>query len=349
MTPAGLAALLSAMTTMLVLGGTAWLGREVARAALAQGYDVTCLARGSSGPALDGARLVRADRTTPDAYDGVADRDWDAVVDVARQPGQVRSALDALAPRAGHWTFVSTCSVYADHGTPGADETAPLLPALAAPEGTMEQYGEAKVACEQACQEAVADRLLVARAGLIAGPGDSSDRFGYWPARFALAAEADPAWPSTVLVPDTADFATQTIDVRDLADWLVRSARAGTTGVFNAVGPDEPLRSVLQAAARVAGYDGPVEAVGSRWLHERGVEDWMGPRSLPLWIADPEWAGFGARDGSAARAAGLMYRPLEALVAGALAWERELGLHRDRSAGLTAAQERELLAAWADR
>ncbi len=62
---------------------------------------------------------------------------------------------------------------------------------------------------------------------------------------------------------------------------------------------------MLEAAARVAGYDGPVEPMDSQWLHEQGVEDWMGPRSLPLWIADPEWAGFGARDGSAARAAGL--------------------------------------------
>ncbi|KQX66847.1 oxidoreductase [Angustibacter sp. Root456] len=334
---------------MLVLGGTAWLGREVAREAIGAGYDVTCLARGESGSVPDGARLVAADRTQADGYAAVSGRDWDAVVDVARQPGQVRSALAALGERAGHWTFVSSCSVYADHGTPEADESAPLLPALDATEGTAEQYGEAKVACELACLEALPDRLLVARAGLIAGPGDRSDRFGYWPARFALAAEGDPAWPSTVLVPDTPHFATQTIDVRDLAAWLVRSATARSTGVFNVVGADEPLGTVLEAAARVAGYDGAVEAVDSQWLHEQDVEDWMGPRSLPLWIADPAWAGFGARDGSAARAAGLTYRPLDDLVAGALAWERELGLHRHRSAGLTAAQERALLTAWAAR
>lgn len=337
------------MTTMLVLGGTAWLGREVARAALQEGWDVTCLARGASGGVVEGARLVRADRTQPAAYADVAARDWDAVVDVARQPGQVRPALAALAERAGHWTFVSSCSVYADHGVVGADESATLLPPLRDAVGAPEQYGEAKVACEQAAQHALPDRLLVARPGLIAGPGDTSDRFGYWPGRFALAAAGDPGWPASVLVPDAPAFSTQTLDVRDLAAWLVRSAAAGTTGVLDAVGEPVPLAAVLAAAARVAGYDGPVEPVDPRWLHEQGVEDWMGPRSLPLWIADPAWAGFAARDGGAARATGLTHRPLDDLLADALRWERELGLHRERAAGLTAGQERALLTAWRAR
>ena len=128
-----------------------------------------------------------ADRGAPDAYAGVAGQAWDLVVDVARQPGQVRGAVEALADRAGHWVFVSSGNVYADHGVVGADESAPLLPPLDGDVMTdMSVYGEAKVACERLVTDALGpDRSLLARVGLIGGPGDVFDRTGYWPSRFA--------------------------------------------------------------------------------------------------------------------------------------------------------------------
>ncbi len=268
-------------------------------------------------------------------------------MDVSWQPGYVRSALEALGERSRHWVYVSSCSVYADHSRPEADETAGLLAAVEGDVATREQYGEAKVACELACQDALGDRLLVARSGLIAGYGDPSDRFGYWAGRFSAAAEGHPAWTASpaVLVPDEPDLPTQAVDVRDLARWLVRAGLEGTVGTMNAAGPRVPLHEVLTASRRVAGFDGPVELVPSSWLLRHGVAEYMGPRSLPLWIVDPAWRGFSARDASAARAAGLTSRPLEELVGAALRWERERGLDRDRSAGLSPAEEAELLRA----
>ena len=130
---------------LLVLGGTAWLGREVARQAIGRGHSVTCLARGESGAVADGAVLAAADRRQDRAYDQVRDREWDAVIEVSWQPGLVRSALAALAERTGHWTYVSSVSAYASHEAVDADESAPLLPAAAGEEVGAEQYGEALV------------------------------------------------------------------------------------------------------------------------------------------------------------------------------------------------------------
>jgi 2'-hydroxyisoflavone reductase len=329
---------------LLVLGGTAWLGREVARTARDHGFAVTCLARGDAGPTVEGIELVRADRTRPDAYDAVRNRSWDAVVDVSRQPGQVRTAVEALRGPAGRYLFVSSGNVYADHRAPGQDESSPLLPPLAGEVmESMAEYGEAKVACEQhVLREFGPDGALVARVGLIGGPGDWSGRSGYWPHRFA-----EPVGPDgAVLVPDAPEVPTSVIDVRDLAAWLVGAAQAGTAGVYNAAGPAVRLADHLQTAREVAGHTGPVVAVAESWLLEQGVQPWMGERSLPLWLDDPDWYGFNARDAGAARRAGLVSRPLAETLADTLAWERTQDPGRNRGAGLTPADERALLDAW---
>ncbi len=328
---------------LLILGGTAWLGRHIATAAVDLGHDVTCLARGSSGDVPDGAVLVRADRDEPTSYDEVSRAEWDVVIDVALQPGHVRRAVAALRDRSGAFVFISSGNVYADHREPGGDEQRALLPPL---DGdvmqTMESYGEAKVACERHVLGAYGpERSLIARVGLIGGPGDPFDRSGYWPLRFARPAGDD----GTVLVPDAPGLPTQVIDVRDLAAWVVHSGIRGVRGIFNVCGDTIPFREHLDVARRVAGHTGPVVAAGAQWLLAHGVEPWMGERSLPLWLADPAWAGFNSMDSSRARAAGLVTRPLDETLADTLAWELLRTHAGPRRAGLTDEDERSLLAA----
>jgi nucleoside-diphosphate-sugar epimerase len=324
---------------ILVLGGTAWLGREIVAAALSRGQEVTALARGESGPLPSAVQAVRADRGDPAAYDRVVGRDWDAVLDVSRQPSQVASALAALAERAAGWVFVSSSSVYSHADQPGADEFAERLAAHEVDHDGWETYGGRKVACEDLVLAAVGDRALVARSGLIAGPGDHTDRTGYWPLRFA-----HPATPEgAVLVPDSA-VATQVVDVRDLAAWLVDCALAHRTGVVNATGPVLTLTQHLATARNVAGHQGELVSVSPGWLEEHGVEAWSGPRSLPLWLPEPSYAGFMARRSDAAQSLGLRCRPLADTLADTLAWELQSGPGRTRKAGLTPADETSLIA-----
>src|SRR3954468_6166601 len=161
---------------ILVLGGTAWLGGEIAPRAPEGGRADTCCARARAGPAPAGTTFVASDRELPTAYGQVSGQDWDLVLDVSWQPGQVRGALQALAARARHWVYVSSFSVYAAPSAPGLDEPAPPLPPLEGSRATGEEYGAAKVACERLCTDAVGDRLLVARAGLIGGDGGGVGR-----------------------------------------------------------------------------------------------------------------------------------------------------------------------------
>ena len=323
---------------LLILGGTQWLGRSLAAEAVARGHRVTCLARGEAGAAPSGVDFVRADRSEPGAYDEVRDREWHAVIDVTRQPGFARGAAAALAPRAAHWTFISSGNVYAAQNEHGADESAELMPPLESDESTPDTYGEAKSAIELAYREALGDRLLVIRPGLIAGPGDASGRSGYWVAR---AARGD----APMLVPDIFDAAAQAIHIDDLVRFTLDAIERPLTGAFNAVGDPITFQDWLERSRAIGGHAGEVVAVSPEWLAEEGVAEWSGPESLPLWIIDPAWSAFLDRSNAAARAAGLQLRPLDQLLAETLEWERSQGLDRERGAGLSAAREAELIAA----
>lgn len=326
------------MGRWLVLGGTRFLSKAVVAAALERGHEVVCAARGESGAVPGGAKLVAVDRQRPETLDPLRGERFDAVVDVARMSFPwVRDALAAVGPTAAHWTFVSSISVYPD----AAPADAPLHEPLEASEydeglaGDAEAYGRIKVASENAVNAAVADRAFIVRAGLICGHDDLSDRFGYWPARFARGGRA--------VVPDAAQQPAQITDVRDLAEWIVGSGEDRLTGTFDGSGPRSTLGAMLdEIAAAVGAPDLEQVPVAEDALTAAGVNPWAGPKSLPLWVPGADSAIL-ARDTAPALAAGLRARPVGDTARDALDTERGLGLDRERRAGLTPAQEAELL------
>ena len=319
---------------ILVLGGTLFLSHAVAAEAVARGHDVTCAARGESGAVPEGSRLVRLDRSAPDW--SVLVGEYDAVVDVARTPSWVAAALDELADRVPHWTFVSSISVYADHSVHGGrvEDTA-VLPAVTedVEQDTAEAYGSSKVGCEQDVR-ARAGEALVVRPGLIVGPGDPSGRFTYWTERLAEGGE--------VLAPGDPAQPVQLIDVRDLAEFVVYAVEQRLTGTYDATARGVRLDELLSEVAVEVG-DADLVWPDADFLLAQEVAYWAGPRSLPLWLPQ-EMTGMVDRDVEATYAAGLRTRPVAATARDLLTW---LATEEDPTrTGLTREQEREVLAAW---
>lgn len=324
---------------LLVLGGTMWLGHEIAAQAVTAGHAVTCLTRGPGVPA--GARHVAADRDDDEAMASVRETYWDAVVDVAQQPGHVRRAARDLRPVADHYVFVSSVSVYASQAVVGADEDDETLPALHADAmASLADYGAAKVACEQAVRSAFGSRrAAVLRAGLIGGPGDPTGRTDYWPTRFARPAAQD----GSVLVPDLPDLPVSVIDVRDLARWVLHCAEQAVAGVYNASGNYTTFPLFIAACRAAADHTGPIVLAEESWLVDQGVQPWSGPRSLPFWLPDRDWYGMNARSNARAIGSGLVLRPLAQTVADAISSRATDSASARGDAGLSDDDERGLL------
>jgi 2'-hydroxyisoflavone reductase len=311
---------------VLVLGGTKFLGRALVDALLEQGHEPTLFNRGITNPELfPDVEKVRGERSD---LSPLADRRWDAVLDVAAyMPGDVRLAAETLRDRVGRYVFVSSISAYADQSVPPAEEAATLE---LAPEDetdeSPESYGPRKAGGERIVEEAFGDRALIVRPGLIVGPHDPTGRFTYWPHRVARGGQ--------VLAPGSSGDPAQFIDVRDLAEWIVRATADGLAGQFNATGETMRLGDLLEECRTVTGSDASFTWVPSDYLLAEDVGPWM---EVPLWLPLAEYAGIQRAPVERARAAGLEYRPLAETIQGALDLAEpvdDVGLTPERERGL---------------
>lgn len=281
---------------ILVLGGTAFVGRAIVAEALSGGHDVTIFSRGRTGTDLfPGVHRAIGDRDAGD-YAALAAGEWDAVVDVTGyHPRHVGQAMAALGDRIGRYLFVSSHAVYSDEGLrPGNDESTPRRPAerSGTEELTNATYGPLKVACEDDVLARYGERATIVRPGKVAGPYDNQGTFTYWVRRVArggtVALPADPAQP------------VQVVDVRDLAGLVRRLVEDDRPGAYNAVGPAEPttLGGLITTCAA---------ALGTRVRLVRVPAEAAPGPLFPL--VRTCWAGQ-QRSAAAARAAGMPATPL---------------------------------------
>lgn len=327
---------------VLIIGGTGFLGPHTVRRLRERGHTVTLFNRGRTNPGLfTDIEQLRGDRKTDlTALEG---RKWDVVIDPSAYiSADVTRSATLLAPNVGHYLLISTISVYAALDKPGMDERAPLatLKDPTVTQVTGETYGGLKALCEQAAEKAMPGKTTVIRPGLIVGPGDTTDRFTYWPVRVARGGE--------VLAPNKPSDFVQCIDVRDLANFVVSCVENRTTGIYNADAPQASLTigRLLDTCKQVSRSDATFVWLPKDFMDAQKVRPWS---DMPVWLpAEGDTAGEGQISVKAAMAKGLQHRPLADTVRDTLAYVDTWPAERKAKlkAGLTPEREREVLAAW---
>jgi 2'-hydroxyisoflavone reductase len=333
---------------LLILGGTGFIGPHQVRYAVERGHDVTIFNRGRSAPGMfEGVEEVIGDRAVND-YASLRGRTWDAVIDnsaaAATAPQWVREAGAVLRDSVGQFLFISTRSVFRDLSTVPATVDGPLYTPETTPnwrEGQPYPYGLAKALAEAETLRAFGARSTIVRPGIIIGPGDNTDRFTYWPVRIERGGE--------VLAPgDPEQDRVQIIDVRDLSEWAVRLAETRTFGTFMAVGPENgrSMAELLYGIASVTTTPLSWTWVPREFLAEQGIRPYS---DMPVWRPPtPGFEGFARFDLSREVAAGLTFRSLADTTQATLDFHHARPDERraTRRAGIDAAREAQVLAAW---
>jgi 2'-hydroxyisoflavone reductase len=305
-------AIVTGVPKLLVLGGSAFVGRAVVLEGLGRGWDVTTFNRGRGGWTDPRVQSRHGDRLDFTSLQPLRETDWDLVVDTwSGAPAVMRASAHALRDAAARYVYISSGSVYAPPPPPGATESAATVPAD--PAATIGSYAELKRGAEIALEEEFADRALLARAGLILGPHENVGRLTWWLARMARGGE--------ILCPGPPDLEIQYIDARDLAGFVIDAARAGQSGAFNVVSRrgHATMGSLLAACHAAAGSpDAVLTWVDPDTLTAAGIEPWT---ELPIWIPPGhEYSGMHDVNVERAHSAGLRPRPVQETVVDTWHW-----------------------------
>ena len=326
---------------LLILGGTGFIGPHMVQAALDRGHEVTIFNRGKSNTELfpEIEKLV-GDRDGD--LESLKGREWDAVIDnTGYVPRHVRDSADLLIGHVGRYLFTSTGSVY-DLEAERVDEDSKLLDVPEPDsEDTQKYYGELKVLCEQAVQERYGEAATIVRPHIVAGPGDKTDRYTYWPVRIDHGGE--------MICPGDPTNPIQYIDVRDLSEFCIHLVEQDTPGVFYGAGPsysELSIREFIYAVRGVTSADVKFTWIDDAFMAANGIEHF----GFPLWISvNSDYRGLTRVSIERSVENGLKLRPLAVTAHDTLEWFKAQPKERRDKLNLNLERDAAVLKAWHEK
>ena len=334
----------SSSLRILILGGTAFTGPHQIKYALDRGHKISIFNRGKTKPTVHKKLFDRVEHLVGDRNDNLTaleSREWDAVIDnSATYPRWVRQTTEILKGNAGIYLFTSSLSVHASFDKRGLTEENPVATTDDPTVEDMSKYGALKALSENVTRKAFGGGAIIVRPHLIVGPGDTTDRWTYWPVRIERGGE--------VLSPGTPSHQTQYIDARDLAEFDIHLIEQGMAGTYSAVGPlaKYSMAEMLYGIRAVVSNKVSFTWVDQEFLSENEVAPW---REMTAWMpSGGEYDGFTSFDNRKAVSAGLTYRPLAQTARDTLNWWHTLPDEQKKNpkAGLAPDKEKKVLKKW---
>jgi 2'-hydroxyisoflavone reductase len=280
--------------TILVLGGTNFLGPAVVRAAVVSGHSVTLFNRGITNPELfpflEKLRGLRSPATSEENWSAVGPRRWDAVIDVwPSDPAVAESAAKRLRSQTDHYLYVSSIATYDPRGfaRPNLTEDAALNPW----DPSVPPYNRGKSESERRLQELIGQKLTIVRPGAIKGDRDDTPDLLAWLRRSQSGGRH--------IGPGSGEDHVQKADVKDVARFLILTVERRLFGTYNLTGPAMTFREYVASCNTVMRSHAEYIWIPQDFLHAQGLDpapfnDPKVPSYLgkfPSWHPEPERVG----------------------------------------------------------
>ena len=339
---------------ILILGGTSFLGPHQIAYALERGHEVTTFTRGKTIPKIHQELFSKVEKLVGDRennLEALKGRKWDVVIDNSgRKTKWTEDTAKLLVDNVGYYMYTSSISVYYPFTGDDFSESRSLVTEIPKDADENEkftyEYGVMKATSEIATIDAFGkDRSIIVRPTLIVGPGDRTDRFPYWLARIEKGGD--------IIIPGGRDEVVQYIDVRDLAEWMIRLLENKAAGTYNGSGPGFKMTTNAFVHGIHASYNSLVNYIqidDLEFLQENGligIQPWV--------IQLPEYAGMSKSDNSKAIAADLTFRSLSETVKATKEWWYSEAVSQERRENILNGErslmrrEKEILKKWKAR